>query len=200
MIATGDGDDAGDDDATTGLSGAESDYYMDLEEAYPAKNKPLTHLGEFTMIKGISQELFDGAGGVPGIGKYMTIFGMTSTQENRFTFKGTININTADHPVIAAILPVEDRNQGRELGDVVGPICETGDFLARDKEIPVSKQDDLLAVMSAGAYGFTMASNYNSRPRVAEVMVKGDQFHIIKTREIYSDLTRGESLPPFIET
>ena len=100
--------DSGDDDATTGLSGAESDYYMDLEEAYPAKNKPLTHLGEFTMIKGISQELFDGAGGVPGIGKYMTIFGMTSTQENRFTFKGTININTADHPVIAAILPVED--------------------------------------------------------------------------------------------
>jgi len=100
--------DAGDDDATTGLSGAESDYYMDLEEAYPAKNKPLTHLGEFTMIKGISQELFDGAGGVPGIGNYMTIFGMTSTQENRFTYKGTININTADHPVIAAILPVED--------------------------------------------------------------------------------------------
>jgi general secretion pathway protein K len=100
--------DTGDDDATTGLSGAESDYYMDLEEAYPAKNKPMTHLGEFTMIKGISPALFDGAGGVPGIGKYMTIFGMTSTQENGFTFKGTININTADHPVIAAILPVED--------------------------------------------------------------------------------------------
>ncbi|MEN8243517.1 MAG: hypothetical protein ABFS43_01300 [Thermodesulfobacteriota bacterium] len=100
--------DSGDDDATTGLSGAESDYYMDLEEAYPAKNRPMTHLGEFTMIKGISQELFDGAGGVPGIGKYMTIFGMASTQENRLTFKGAININTADHPVIAAILPVED--------------------------------------------------------------------------------------------
>jgi len=100
--------DAGDDDATTGLSGAESDYYMDLEEAYPAKNGPLTHLGEFTMIKGISQDLFDGAGGVPGIGKYMTVFGMSVAQDNRFTFKGTININTADYPVIAAILPVED--------------------------------------------------------------------------------------------
>jgi general secretion pathway protein K len=100
--------DSGDDDATTGLSGAESDYYLDLEEAYPAKNAPLTHLGEFTMIKGISQTLFDGAGGVPGIGKYMTVFGMSVTPENRFTFKGVININTADHPVIAAILPVED--------------------------------------------------------------------------------------------
>jgi general secretion pathway protein K len=100
--------DAGDDDATTGLSGAESDYYMDLDEAYPAKNGPLTHLAEFTMIKGISQELFDGAGGVPGIGKYMTVFGMSATQDNRFTFKGTINLNTADYPVIAAILPVED--------------------------------------------------------------------------------------------
>ncbi|RLC18828.1 MAG: hypothetical protein DRI24_01985 [Deltaproteobacteria bacterium] len=100
--------DAGDDDATTGLSGAESDYYMDLEEAYPAKNGPLTHLGEFTMIKGISQEFFDGVGGVPGIGKYMTVFGVSITPDNRFTYKGTININTADHPVIAAILPVED--------------------------------------------------------------------------------------------
>lgn len=100
--------DSGDDDATTGLSGAESDYYMDLEEAYPAKNGPLTHLGEFTMIKGISPELFEGAGGVPGIGKYMTIFGVSIAPENRFTFKGTININTADHPVIAAMLPVED--------------------------------------------------------------------------------------------
>ena len=100
--------DSGDDDATTGLSGAESDYYMDLEEAYSAKNSPLTHLGEFTMIKGISADLFDGAGGVPGIGKYMTIFGMSIAPDNRFTYKGTININTADYPVIAAMLPVED--------------------------------------------------------------------------------------------
>lgn len=100
--------DTGDDDATTGLSGAESDYYLDLEPSYPAKNGPMTHLGEFTMIKGISQEFFDGAGGVPGIGKYMTVFGMTPTQENRATFKGVININTADQTVIAAILPVED--------------------------------------------------------------------------------------------
>ncbi|MBW1889090.1 MAG: general secretion pathway protein GspK [Deltaproteobacteria bacterium] len=99
--------DSGDDDATTGLSGAESDYYMDLEEAYPSRNGPLAHLGELGMIKGITPELFQGAGGVPGIGKYMTVFGISEAADNQFTFKGRININTADHPVIAAILPVE---------------------------------------------------------------------------------------------
>jgi diaminopimelate decarboxylase len=57
---------------------------------------------------------------------------------------------------------------------------------------------DLLAVMSAGAYGFTMSSNYNSRPRVPEVMVKGDEFYVVRTRESYEDLTRGESIPPFL--
>lgn len=93
------------------------------------------------------------------------------------------------------ILPVEERGQGREMGDVVGPICETGDFLARDKEVPLSRQNDLLAVMSAGAYGFTMASNYNSRPRVAEVLVDGAQFHVIRQRETMESLIAGEMIP-----
>lgn len=107
--------DTGDDDATTGLSGAESDYYLDLEASYPAKNGPMGHLGEFTMIKGISQEFFDGAGGVPGIGRYMTVHGMTATPDNRVTYLGAININTADQPVIAAILPVEDENLAQAI-------------------------------------------------------------------------------------
>ncbi len=94
-----------------------------------------------------------------------------------------------------AILPVEDRGQGRELGDVVGPICESGDFLARDKQVPVSVQDDLLAVMSAGAYGFTMSSNYNTRPKVAEVLVDGDKFHVIRKRESLEMLIAGEMIP-----
>jgi diaminopimelate decarboxylase len=79
----------------------------------------------------------------------------------------------------------------------VGPICETGDFLARDREIPNVEAGTLLAVMSAGAYGFTMSSNYNSRPRVPEVMVKDKQFHVVRARESYEDLTKGESIPPF---
>ena len=82
--------------------------------------------------------------------------------------------------------------------DVVGPVCESGDFLAKDRPMPESKPGDLLAVMSAGAYGFVMSSNYNSRPRVPEVMVKGGEIHVMRTRETYDDLIRGEKIPDFL--
>jgi len=78
------------------------------------------------------------------------------------------------------------------LGDVVGPICESGDFLAQDRELPAVQAGDLLAVLGAGAYGFTMSSNYNSRPRVAEVMVRGAQHALIRRRETWDDLVRHE--------
>jgi diaminopimelate decarboxylase len=79
--------------------------------------------------------------------------------------------------------------------DVVGPICETGDFLARDREMPLPKVGELLEVGIAGAYGFTMASNYNARPRPAEVMVDSGEAHLIRERESYEDLVRGEVVP-----
>ncbi len=79
--------------------------------------------------------------------------------------------------------------------DVVGPICESGDFLAKDRKMGSVKQGDLLAVMSAGAYAFTMSSNYNSRPRVPEVLVKGKEIMVIRKRESFEDLIRGESIP-----
>src|SRR5574341_498113 len=82
--------------------------------------------------------------------------------------------------------------------DVVGPICESSDFLAKDRAMPEAQPGDLLAVMSAGAYGFTMSSNYNSRPRVPEVLVKGGEMHVIKEREEYADLVRGETIPEFL--
>jgi diaminopimelate decarboxylase len=82
--------------------------------------------------------------------------------------------------------------------DVVGPVCESGDFLAKDRTLPEVKPGDLLAVMSAGAYGFVMASNYNSRPRVPEVLVKDAEVHVIRTRESYDDLVRGEIIPAFL--
>ncbi|OKY76995.1 MAG: diaminopimelate decarboxylase [Desulfobulbaceae bacterium DB1] len=94
-----------------------------------------------------------------------------------------------------AIQPVVRRGEAKEVVDVVGPICETGDFLARGKAIAVAESGDLLAVMSAGAYGFSMSSNYNSRPRVAEVLVKGDTFHVIRKRESYESLIEGETIP-----
>jgi diaminopimelate decarboxylase len=83
--------------------------------------------------------------------------------------------------------------------DVVGPICESGDFLAKDRKMINPEAGDLLAVMSSGAYGFTMASNYNSRPRVAEVLVKDTHMHIIRAREEYDDLIRGEVVPEFLD-
>ena len=88
---------------------------------------------------------------------------------------------------------VELKAESRKLNaDIVGPICESGDFLAKDREIPQVKSGDLLAVFSAGAYGFSMSSNYNSRLRPAEVLVEGDNFKVIRKRETYEDLIRGE--------
>ena len=76
--------------------------------------------------------------------------------------------------------------------DVVGPICESGDFFAKDRELLEMRAGDYLAIMTTGAYGFTMASNYNSRPRACEVMVKGTTFKVVRKRETYQDLIRGE--------
>ena len=82
-----------------------------------------------------------------------------------------------------------------ELTDVVGPVCETGDYLAQNRELPPVKQGDLLAVMSAGAYGFTMASNYNTRPMPAEILVDGATAHLVRERQTLEDLVRGEHVP-----
>lgn len=84
------------------------------------------------------------------------------------------------------------------ITDVVGPICETGDFLARDRELAKPAENDLLAVMSAGAYGFVMASNYNSRPRAAEVLVRGREYAVVRRREELEDLVRGEEIPSWL--
>jgi diaminopimelate decarboxylase len=95
-----------------------------------------------------------------------------------------------------AIQPVRKQDgRARITVDVVGPICESGDFLAKDREIAAVEPGELLAVMSAGAYGFTMASNYNARPRAAEVLVKADRHYVIRARERYEDLVRGEEIP-----
>jgi len=80
----------------------------------------------------------------------------------------------------------------REVVDVVGPVCETGDFFARDRELASVKEGDLLAVLDAGAYGMVLASNYNTRPRPAEVLVDGDSLKVIRRREKLSDLLRTE--------
>jgi diaminopimelate decarboxylase len=97
-----------------------------------------------------------------------------------------------------AIEPVVNSGQETIVADVVGPICESSDFLAVDRSMATVDGGDLLAVMSAGAYGYVMSSNYCSRPRVAEVMVKDGRFQVVKSRESYADLVRGESVPSFL--
>jgi len=96
------------------------------------------------------------------------------------------------------IQPVVRGQKETEIVDVVGPICESGDFLARDRGLPMSAAGDYLAVMSAGAYGFSMASNYNSRPRAPEVLVRGGQYFVIRQRESWEDLVRPETIPDFL--
>jgi diaminopimelate decarboxylase len=92
------------------------------------------------------------------------------------------------------IVPVQSGAQPRQKVDVVGPVCETGDFLARDRELPEANEGDLLAVLDAGAYGMVLASNYNTRPRAAEVLVDGAKAKLIRKRETISDLLRAENL------
>jgi diaminopimelate decarboxylase len=98
------------------------------------------------------------------------------------------------------IVPVDTR--GKRLSarrvDVVGPICESSDFLAKDRQMRLPQAGDLLAVRSAGAYGFVMSSNYNTRPRAAEVLVSGKRFELARRRESYTDLVRGECVPSLV--
>ena len=82
--------------------------------------------------------------------------------------------------------------------DLVGPVCESGDYLARNRELPDAAEGDTLAVMSAGAYGSSMSSNYNARPRPAEVLVRGDRWSVVRERESHADLVKGELIPPFL--
>lgn len=96
------------------------------------------------------------------------------------------------------IQPVLKSRRETVTADVVGPICESGDYLAKGRDLPLFERNELMAVMSAGAYGFSMSSNYNSRPRAAEVLVDGSQFSVIRRRETYRDLVRGERIPAFL--
>ncbi len=101
------------------------------------------------------------------------------------------NIRPALYQAWQDIRPLKARRGEKKRWDLVGPVCETGDFLGKDRELAL-EPGDTLAVMSAGAYGFTMSSNYNTRPRACELLVDGDQVHVIRERENFVDLIRGE--------
>ncbi len=97
-----------------------------------------------------------------------------------------------------ALWPVAEAPRREVTASLVGPICESGDFLAKDRPMPDFQPGELVAVMSAGAYGFSMSSNYNARPRVAEILVKDEAFYVIRKRETYAQLIRGEAVPDFL--
>ena len=124
------------------------------------------------------------------------------TDEKKFVIvDGGMNdlIRPALYGSYQEIQPVLRRSAEKIVADVVGPICESGDFFAKDREIERPQRGDLLAVMSAGAYGFTMASNYNSHPKPPEVLVDGGEYHVIRARETMEDLIRGESIPKILQ-
>ncbi|MGD0217960.1 MAG: diaminopimelate decarboxylase [Desulfobaccales bacterium] len=98
-----------------------------------------------------------------------------------------------------AVCPVAQGSRAMHTASLVGPICESGDFLAKDRELPDFQPGELAAVMSAGAYGFSMSSNYNARPRVPEILVQDGEFYVIRKRETYRQLTWGESIPEFLK-
>lgn len=127
---------------------------------------------------------------------------LKETEEKRFVVvDGGMNdlIRPALYGSYQAIRPASVRQAETIVADVVGPICESGDFFAKDREIPRPQPGDLLAVMSAGAYGFTMASNYNSHPRPPEVLVDGENFYVIRKRETLDDLVSGEVIPEILQ-
>lgn len=127
---------------------------------------------------------------------------LKETDEKKFVIvDGGMNdlIRPALYGSYQAICPVVEREGEMIVADVVGPICESGDFFAKDREIPRPQPGDLLAVMSAGAYGFTMASNYNSHPRAPEVLVDGESFYVVRGRETFDDLIRGEVIPGVLQ-
>src|SRR3989454_7060369 len=92
------------------------------------------------------------------------------------------------------IVPLKDGNRPEEMVNIVGPICESGDFLALDRKLPAVEPGEYLAVLGTGAYGFVMSSTYNQRPRPPEVLVEGDRYYVARPRETPDDLLRGEGL------
>jgi diaminopimelate decarboxylase len=122
------------------------------------------------------------------------LYRKTTGDKNFVVIDAAMNdlIRPALYSAYHEILPVRETNAPTSKVDVVGPVCETGDFLARDRELPEVMPGDTVAICTAGAYGFVQSSNYNSRPRAAEVLVEEDSWRVIRKRETYEDLVRGE--------
>jgi general secretion pathway protein K len=149
--------DDGDDEAITGLSGAESDYYGQLDPPYSCKNGPFDHLGEIALVQGVTPELFNGAGGVAGISSLLTVHGLSQTGENQFTYDGKINISTCDAMVLSSLLPTENSDLSEALVEFrmakndetyINPINTTTWYKNVPGAAGIDVEEDLLTVSS----------------------------------------------------
>lgn len=134
-----------------------------------------------------------------GIMLTRVLYNKVGTAKKFIIIDGAMNdlIRPAFYNSYHEIVPAVENSSKKEVCDIVGPICESGDFLAKDREFPQVSSGDVLVVKSAGAYGFVMSCNYNSRPRAAEVIVKGDKYYVVKNRESFDDLIKGEEIVDF---
>jgi diaminopimelate decarboxylase len=132
--------------------------------------------------------------GAAGVLLTRVLYRKTTGDKNFVIVDAAMNdlIRPALYSAYHEILPLRETSGPRSTVDIVGPVCETGDFLAKDRELPPVMPGDMVAICTAGAYGFVQSSNYNSRPRAAEVMVEEDSWRLIRQRETYEDLVRGE--------
>ncbi|MGD0231278.1 MAG: diaminopimelate decarboxylase [Syntrophorhabdales bacterium] len=139
--------------------------------------------------------------GNSGIFVTKLLYVKATPEKTFYVVNGAMNdlVRPALYGAYHEILPVRRTKAKKVKVDVVGPICESGDFFAKGRRMPPLEPGALVAVMGAGAYGFSMSSNYNSRPRVAEVLVKGEEFFVIRKREVYEDLVCNETIPGFLE-
>jgi len=170
--------DAGDDDAITGLSGAESDYYRDLDPPISIRNGPLTHIKELLQVKGITPELFYGTDELPGLSGYLTVDGM-SDQGGNFTFDGKININTAEIPVLMALLPEENQDLALAISEF--RLAKTSDTYNHDlsgsnwyKQVPGAGDIDLdssLITNQSDFFRIEAAASLNGVSLAATVIV-----------------------------
>ena len=139
--------------------------------------------------------------GNTGIFVTRVLYVKKTPQKTFYIVDGAMNdlVRPALYDAYHEIIPLHEAGVKRLKVDVVGPICESGDFLAKDRKMPEVEPGAGVAVLGAGAYGFSMSSNYNSRRRVPEVLVRGDQFFVVRKRERLTDLVRGESIPEFLK-
>jgi diaminopimelate decarboxylase len=167
------------------------------EDSTPAIASFIEHMSARLKGRGLHVMIEPGRSIVGAAGVLLTrvLYRKTTGGKNFVIVDAAMNdlIRPALYSAYHDILPVRETNASTSKVDVVGPVCETGDFLAKDREFPTGVMPgDTVAICTTGAYGFVQSSNYNSRPRAVEVLVEEDQWRVIRKRESYEDLVRGE--------